>query len=142
MKVLVATDGSEPALRACREVTLMLVPKRDEVRLLTILSYSLYPHSQIPDMPLADEGQRERHEAEEVHRITDPPRQILADNGLDVEVSHRFGNPTEEIVGEIEQWKPDLVVLGRRGVHGLERWIGSVSEHVLHHSKVPVLLVP
>ena len=39
-------------------------------------------------------------------------------------------------------WKPDLVVMGRRGVHGLERWIGSVSEHVLHHAKVPLLLIP
>jgi nucleotide-binding universal stress UspA family protein len=49
---------------------------------------------------------------------------------------------TEKIVAEINEGHPDLVVMGRQGVHGIERVIGSVSEHVLHHSKVPLLLVP
>jgi nucleotide-binding universal stress UspA family protein len=142
VKVLLATDGSEPAMRACRRVASLLVAERDQVRLLTVLSYSLYPHSQIPDMPLADESDRARHEGEEVHRITGPPRRVLEESGFDVEVDHRFGNPTEQIISEIKEWSPDLVVLGRRGVRGLERLIGSVSEHVLHHSTVPVLLVP
>jgi nucleotide-binding universal stress UspA family protein len=70
------------------------------------------------------------------------PRKALEEGDFNVEVSHRFGNPTEEIVAEIGDWNPDLVVMGRRGVHGLERWIGSVSEHVLHHAKVAMLLVP
>jgi hypothetical protein len=41
----------------CRIVT--------KVRLLTVLSYSLYPHSLIPHRPLADEGDRVRREGEE-----------------------------------------------------------------------------
>jgi nucleotide-binding universal stress UspA family protein len=142
MKVLLATDGSEPAMRACHRVASLLVAERDQVRLLTVLSYSLCPHSQVPDMPLADESDRVRREGEEVHRITGQPRRVLEESGFAVEVGHRFGNPTEEIISEIKEWSPDLVVLGRRGVRGLERMIGSVSEHVLHHSTVPVLRVP
>lgn len=129
MRVLLATDGSEPAMRACQGIGYLLVPGRDHVRLITILSYSLYPQSLIPDMPLSGEKEMERHEVEEVARLTDEPRRALEGIGLHVEVTHRFGNPADEIVGEIEEWKPDLVVLGRRGVRGLERWIGSVSEH-------------
>lgn len=142
MKVLLATDGSEAALRACHSVVPMLASDRDSVRLITVLSYTLYPYSGIPDEPLADEAEREQQVRKEVHRITDEPRKALEEGGFNVEVSHRFGNPTEEIVAEMGDWNPDLVVMGRRGVHGLERWIGSVSEHVLHHAKVPLLLVP
>jgi nucleotide-binding universal stress UspA family protein len=142
MKVLLATDGSEPAMRACERASSLLVPGRDQVRLLTVLSYSEYPHSLVPDMPLSDEAERVEREVREVHQLTDEPRRLLEESGHTVEIAHRFGNPTDEIVAEIEDWRPELVVLGRRGVRGVERWIGSVSEHVLHHSKVPVLLVP
>jgi nucleotide-binding universal stress UspA family protein len=142
VKVLLATDASDPALRACRYLVSLLQPDRDGVRLLTVLSYSLSPYSGIPDEPLADEAERERHVVEEVHRITDGPRDMLKDADIYTDMIHRFGNVTEQILGEINEWEPDLVVLGRRGVHGVERLIGSVSEHVLHHSKVPILLVP
>jgi len=142
MKVLLATDGSEPALRACDRAASLLVPDRDLVRLLTVMSFSEYPHALVPDMPLADETERERREEEKVHRLTDEPRRRLEQSGYTVEVAHRFGNPTDEIVAEIKRWRPELVVLGRRGVRGFERLIGSVSEHVLRHSEVPVLLVP
>lgn len=142
MKVLIATDGSGPALRACHTVATLLISGRDEVRLLTVLSYTLYPYADVPGEHLADEAERKQHADEEVRRLTDRQREILEQAGLLVEVVHRFGNTTEKIVSEIGEWNPDLVVLGRRGVHGLERLIGSVSEHVLHHSKTPVLLVP
>ena len=142
MKVLVAVDGSDTSGRACRYIISLLSPERDSVRLITVLSYTLYPYTGIPDEPLVDEAERERHVKEEVHRITDAERALFDEHGLRVEVAHRFGNVTEQIVDEIREWHPDLVVLGRRGVHGIERIIGSVSEHVLHHSQVPLLLVP
>lgn len=141
MKVL-ATDGSEPATRAAHTVASLLAPGRHEVRLLTVMSFSDYPHTGVPGEHLIDEAEREQHEWQEVHRLTNEPRRLLEEKGLYVEVVHPFGNPTEEIVSEIDEWGPDLVVLGRRGVHGIERLMGSVSEHVLHHTKVPVLLVP
>jgi nucleotide-binding universal stress UspA family protein len=143
MRVLLATDGSEPAIRACDHASTLLVPGRDQVRLLTVLSYSEYPYSLVPDdIPLGDEAERVRRVVEDVHRLTDQSRKLLESSGHTVEIAHRFGNPTDEIVAEIEDWLPELVVLGRRGVRGVARWMGSVSEHVLHHADVPVLLVP
>ncbi|MGH2726789.1 MAG: universal stress protein, partial [Actinomycetota bacterium] len=55
MKVLLATDGSEPALRACHMIAGMLVPERDEVRVLTVLSYHVYPHALVPGEHLVGE---------------------------------------------------------------------------------------
>jgi nucleotide-binding universal stress UspA family protein len=142
MKVLVAIDGSEPALRAVRLVASLLAPDRDQVRLLTVLSYSDYPYTDVPGEHLVDEAKREHHERAEVARLTDEPRAILEREGLLVEVAHRFGNATEQIVMTIDEWEPDLTVLGRRKVHGVERVLGSVSEHVLHRAEVPILFVP
>ena len=112
------------------------------MRVITVLSFTFYPYTDIPGERLVDEGEREQNAQKEVRRLTDEPRAMLEENGLAVSVAHRFGNPTDEIVNEIKEWRPDLVAMGRRGVHGLERLMGSVSEHVLHHAKVPVILVP
>lgn len=43
MKVLLATDGSDAALRASRELGSMLVPERDSVRVVTVLSLHALP---------------------------------------------------------------------------------------------------
>jgi nucleotide-binding universal stress UspA family protein len=141
--VLIATDGSDPALNACRLMTRMLTPGRDRVRLLTVLSYHLYPTALVPGERMPDEGEAAAAVRDEIERATGPGRRALADARLDPEVIHRFGNPTDEIVTAAEDWGPDLVVLGRRGVRGVERVLGSVSDHVIHRVRnAAVLLVP
>jgi nucleotide-binding universal stress UspA family protein len=41
-----------------------------------------------------------------------------------------------------EQSNVDLVVLGARGLAGVRALLGSVSNHVLQHSRRPVLVIP
>ncbi len=72
----------------------------------------------------------------------DALRRVLEAAGHEVSVTHRYGNVWMGILEEVESFQPGLLVLGRRGVGGLERLLGSVSEHVVRHVKVPVLLVP
>ena len=51
--------------------------------------------------------------------------------------------PHAAIVAEIEKIRPDLVVMGRRGKHGLSGILmGSVTARVIGHSPVNVLVVP
>jgi nucleotide-binding universal stress UspA family protein len=39
-------------------------------------------------------------------------------------------------------WNADLIVIGRRGLRGLaEMFLGSVSNHVIHHAHCSVLVV-
>ena len=53
-----------------------------------------------------------------------------------------FGNPAEEILNIAKKKKTDIIVIGARGKGRVaEFFLGSVSNAVLHKSKIPVLLV-
>lgn len=141
MKILVATDGSEPVRRACERLVSM-VNEPAEVRVLTVLSYSFYPYALWPGGGLADEDWRAAKAEDEAEIATHDARLILEKVGFEVTLAHRYGNPPDEILAEVAAWKPDLLVMGRRGVRGIERMIGSVSEHVVRDANVATLLVP
>nr|CDS18421.1 universal stress protein in QAH:OAS [Echinococcus granulosus] len=51
--------------------------------------------------------------------------------------------PGEMIVSQARDLNADLIVMGSRGVSALKRTVfGSVSDYVLHHSSVPLTVVP
>ena len=51
------------------------------------------------------------------------------------------GSPAKKIVETAEKEKADLIVMGKKGQSMLERvLIGSVANHVLRHSPIPVLI--
>ena len=53
------------------------------------------------------------------------------------------GKPGEAICGVIKECEADLVVMGSRGMGAIRRtFVGSVSDYVLHHSHVPVIICP
>ena len=50
------------------------------------------------------------------------------------------GHPANEIIKEAK--KDDLIVIGSKGITGLERLlVGSVAENVVHHASCPVMVV-
>ncbi|MDF2547788.1 MAG: hypothetical protein K0R93_2686 [Anaerosolibacter sp.] len=52
------------------------------------------------------------------------------------------GDPAKVIIETIEEEEPDLVVMGSKGLTGIKKVaIGSVSNKVLNHTKVPVLII-
>jgi nucleotide-binding universal stress UspA family protein len=138
VKVLVAVDGSESADRAARAFADQCEGPHD-VRVLVVVPYSESPFQGSDD---ADREERKVRLAERVLSASANAAETLRAAGHSVKITRRFGHPPDEIVGEMLDIEPDLIVMGRRGVKGVARWLGSVSEHVLHHADVPVLLVP
>jgi nucleotide-binding universal stress UspA family protein len=62
--------------------------------------------------------------------------------GVETATEIRTGNPQQEIRSVVDADKPDLIVMGTHGHHGIERWfLGSVTESLLRHSPVPLLTV-
>jgi len=65
-----------------------------------------------------------------------------AEQGVSAEFDYNVGAPGSLICGAARNWGADLIVLGRRGLRGLtEVWLGSVSNHVVHHAPCSVLVV-
>ncbi len=63
----------------------------------------------------------------------------------DLQVSHftEYGSKADGIINCGKEFKADLIVLGTHSRSGLDRLLmGSVAEHVVRHSEVPVLVVP
>lgn len=140
MWTLLATDGSDHALKAARFVAGIL-PAGTEVRLLVVLSMELQPRTYLGELSDA-EARRARIE-EATEEAVAETRRILEEAGHPVSVRRRFGNPPDETLAEVEEWKPDLVVVGRRGLGRASSFLlGSVSSFLLRHSPAPVLVVP
>ncbi|KAI8901929.1 hypothetical protein BC833DRAFT_521689 [Globomyces pollinis-pini] len=68
---------------------------------------------------------------------------LLQDNGVHCKAISLRGSPREELELKINRSAPDMVVMGSRGLGAFSSvLLGSVSQHLVHHSKVPVLIVP
>lgn len=53
------------------------------------------------------------------------------------------GHPNEDIIKTANVWEADLLVMGTHGRTGLLHLLmGSVTEHIMQHSKIPVMIVP
>jgi len=53
-----------------------------------------------------------------------------------------YGEPAEEILLLTEREKPDMLIMGSRGLGGFSRvMLGSVSTKVLHHVRCDMLVV-
>jgi nucleotide-binding universal stress UspA family protein len=62
--------------------------------------------------------------------------------GMEAESIVLKGNPAEEIMDFAEKQKIDMIVVGSLGKSGIERFVlGSVSEKVVRHAKIQVLVV-
>lgn len=63
----------------------------------------------------------------------------------DLPVTHftEYGSTADGIISCCKEFHADLIVIGTHNRTGLERLLmGSVAEHVVRHSPVPVMVVP
>ncbi len=52
-----------------------------------------------------------------------------------------MGRPERALIAASEREDTDLMVVGHRGISGVRRVLGSVSEHVSHHAPCSVMVV-
>jgi nucleotide-binding universal stress UspA family protein/PII-like signaling protein len=53
------------------------------------------------------------------------------------------GNPKDDVLQTAEDWCADLIVVGMHGKSGFALFaMGSIAQHIVLHSKVPVIVVP
>ncbi|HET7341891.1 MAG TPA: universal stress protein [Methylomirabilota bacterium] len=142
---LVALDGSEHAAAAAAWLAQLPLESTTVVRLLGVVERPRFP-STVPAMATAivreaiDQIVSERRAA--LLPALERAAGLFAGSVKSVEQRVVVGHPTDEIVRAAGESGVDLVVVGARGLGGLERLLlGSVSEGVLHHVARPVLVV-
>ena len=141
MSVMLATDGSEQALRAARFLARIVSPDEAVVHVHTVLSATMEPSSYLGD--LSDAPDRRAAITAAVDQATRASRLILEAAGIATTTSKSFGHPPDEVLAEAESRGVDLVVVGRRGLRmPAALMLGSVSSYLLHRATIPVLIVP
>ncbi|MBX7219395.1 MAG: universal stress protein [Blastocatellia bacterium] len=142
-KILLASDGSDGALRAT-EVAAEIAQKFNSE--LTVLHVFVTP---IPvpigfDTPGVefDQDLLTRY-AEEVRTAVERrTNHILDDKQVNYTQRQELGHPAATIVKIAEHEHYDLIVVGRRGLGQFKSLLlGSVSDHVSRHAHCPVLIV-
>jgi nucleotide-binding universal stress UspA family protein len=140
-RILVPTDGSEITMKAID--TSIALARSVGAKLYTISVKEPFPYSAISEMqptpPQEFFDAQERIAAQRVKAVTE----ACATAGVPCE-AHTVEalHPWEAIIDHAKQMDCDLLVMashGRRGVSAL--LLGSETQKVLTHSKVPVLVV-
>lgn len=140
-RILFASDGSAHAARA-GDMLAALVPSGATVRVVTVAGLEFVPYGGEWG-PLSDEPERQARLKALVETAFGHPLDSLKFADCTLEKKTRLGNPAEQIMNEIREWHPDLLVVGRSGLGGMVRLLlGSVSEHLIKHAHLPVLVVP
>jgi len=140
-RILVPTDGSEITTKAIH--TAVELAKSVGAQLFTISVKEPFPYSAISEMqptpPQEFFDAQERIASKRVQAVVEQARQAgLSCQAHTVEALH----PWEAIIEHAKHMDCDLLVMashGRRGVSAL--LLGSETQKVLTHSKVPVLIV-
>lgn len=138
-KVLVATDFSEPSDSALASAV-ELAKKFDAGIVLMhayrpiVTAYAVAPMLSVQEISayVADVATKALHAAAAARGTAVPITTALY-----------VGAPWEQILKAAKDQEADLLVLGSRGLHGLQRaLLGSTAERVVRYAKVPVMVFP
>lgn len=138
-QILIATDGSETANEAADFGIEMFGCSGAKVYALYVIDTTPYrsvPLDKIWSKETLDEFERAGYEA------TSYVENIGKAAGVEVESRVLRGHPAEKIVTFAEDNNIDMIIVGSLGKGGYERvLLGSVSEKVVRHAKIPVMVV-
>lgn len=138
-RILVCTDGSDPAIRAARVAAELARRSSAEVTLVNVLNPALYE----PFLEAGGEAALLLPETDESQK-TALGQAIISFQEASVActLAAERGHPVDTIVHLATAQQANVIVLGSRG---LSKWkallLGSVSDGVLHHAPCSVLIV-
>lgn len=136
--IVVGTDGSPGAKAAVQRAA--EVARGNDARVHLVTAYPDVPsyRETITSSAKADPIDL-RQAAESV--LSRAGREFEAE-GIEVEGHAREGDPAQVIIEVAQEKQADLIVVGARGLTGVQRFLlGSVSSKLSHHSPTSVMVV-
>jgi len=124
-KILAPTDGSSASIKAIKKAADIAQKQSAEL----VVSNVQPTHTATSSASRAE-------------KVFEPVKKELS--GMELNVSYKIleGNPAEEICKYAKREKFDLIVMGARGLSGVKKFfLGSVTDKVIHHSSVSVMVI-
>jgi nucleotide-binding universal stress UspA family protein len=145
-QLVIGLDGSANAQQAVRLIAEIPPPPGNSVTLVTALEAMSLSHALVPTSVrrrlMLEMGTLKGELAVTARRELDKAAATLRGAHWQVRTILRSGAPLAMLLATIKQTQGDVLVIGARGVSGLERLLlGSVAEGALNHCPVPVLVV-
>ena len=136
-RILVATDGSEPAVMATQYA--VTLAKTFNASVKAIYVDDGMEALELPEELVADDDWEGYHASVKGLGIA----KIMAErNDVPVEIEIIKGGVAKRIIKTAQDWKADLIVMGETGRTGLKRLgMGSIAETVVRGSETPVLVI-
>jgi nucleotide-binding universal stress UspA family protein len=142
-KILLATDGSQNATKAAQMASDIANTSDSELHVLHIgnlKDFHIAPGAEQSFSARSGTLGEIREKAEKT--LDEAVKQVEQVGGTVAESHLRMGDPDEEILKFCEEQDGfGLIVMGSRGLGPIKRrLIGSVSESVIRHAHIPVLV--
>ena len=136
MKVLVATDGSEHAMKAIRRA--LELAEREGAK-ISLMSVAYFSKDDFDEMPPRIQEKLERQARDALER----GRVIFTEKGIRVETILETGVvPANNIIKRAKEGGFDLILLGSTGLTGIERVLmGSTAAKVVAHAPCSVSVI-
>ncbi len=147
-KILIALDYNPSAQKVAEEGHKLAKSMNAQAILLHVISDATY-YSSLNYSPIMGFGSFgnaiETNSDEELKRVAqnylDKSKEHLNDNTIQTIV--RSGVFSEAILNAAKELNVDIIVMGTHSRRGLDKiLLGSVAENVLHHSPIPLFIIP
>lgn len=138
-KILFPTDFSDVSHKAVKYIKQLKSAGAHEVIILHVIDENeLLVLSRVPDQYLQITADMEK---EIEKKMTSIVANMTAE-GFHVKPMVKTGKPFKEIMLTAVEEKVSLIVIGSHGKSNIEEMLmGSVSENVIRHAKVPLLVI-
>lgn len=135
--IVVGTDGSPGATLAVQRAATIAAGAGTTVHLVTAVSGLALRE------PIASSARTQKVDLGVVaESVLARGARILREAGIEVETHAQQGDPAQVILDVAEELGADLILVGARGLTGLQRFLlGSVSTKVSHYAQTSVIVV-
>jgi nucleotide-binding universal stress UspA family protein len=147
-KILIGIDNSKFAENAARYGFDIAHKFNAKVALVHIVEPVVMPYNNSTD-PLLGTADLTMADVDIVNIQNNATQNLIDDtikqfgDGLEVTHYSEFGDTADGIINCSKEFGADMIVIGTHSRSGLDRLLmGSIAEHVVRQSAVPVLVVP
>ncbi|MEF9426530.1 MAG: universal stress protein [Candidatus Mariimomonas ferrooxydans] len=136
-KILVAFDGSESSRNALKQAIKLAETEKSWIKVLAVVpSYE-------GDLELVGVNNIKRVLEGSSEKLVKEAKEISQAEGVSIITSVEQGRAYEKIVYVADVEDCDIIVMGRSGIHNIERMLmGSVTSRVIGYTRKEVLVVP